>query len=308
MSDTTSSIAGASNHGLKGFNPSNYMDHLQSVSGGRKDDKVAKELAQDAIKYLSSIRLMNTTWQECFMNIQQLHSYIDCLEKKSGLTVGTIAEKIRRLKLCVEYTMLLHDEDTITQRCTRVLQQLSKWRSSLRRDIKQRKGEIRIKSKAEVGSATSPEGFLQSLKVREDVEQALQGSIGSKEYKLILAYISAHLIYHNAQRPGVVEYMQREEYENKEENTEGRYIIAVLHHKTSSSSGPAEIVITKEIDHLIERYLDDIRTHIIAQRESLRDRVFLTYSGNEFLKISETMRQVATCMAMHCPQQPSIAK
>ena len=60
----------------------------------------------------------------------------------------------------------------------------------------------------------------------------------------------------------------------------------------SSSSGPAEIVITKKIDKIIEGYLDDIRIHVIAQRESLRDRLFLTYTGNKFTKISEMMKQV----------------
>ena len=235
------------------------------------------------------------------MNVHHLHTYIDNLQKRLDLTAEMISEKIRRLKLCVEYTMLHHEDDTITQRCTWVLQQLSKWRSSLCREIKQRKGEIRVKSK--VRSATNPEGFLQSLKIQE-VKQTLQGSIGSctpKEYKLILAYISAHIIYRNAQRPGMVQYMKMKEYENKEENTEGKYIIAVLHHKTSSSSGSAEIVITKEIDKIIERYLDGIRIHVIVQRESLRDRFFLTYTGNEFTKISETMKQVANMYGYALP-------
>ena len=35
------------------------------------------------------------------MNVYCLHTYVDNLQKRSDLTAGTIAEKIRQLKLCV---------------------------------------------------------------------------------------------------------------------------------------------------------------------------------------------------------------
>ena len=53
----------------------------------------------------------------------------------------------------------------------------------------------------------------------------------------------------------MVQYMKIKEYRNKEECIEGKFVIDVLHDKTSSSSGPAEIVIGKEIDEIIEMYL-----------------------------------------------------
>ena len=62
----------------------------------------------------------------------------------------------------------------------------------------------------------------------DDVKEALQaGMIGkcSPQYKLLLAYMSAHLIYPNAQRPGVVQYMTIAEYQNKEENKKGTFLI-----------------------------------------------------------------------------------
>ena len=140
------------------------------------------------------------------MNVHCLRTYVDHLQERSSLTVGTIAEKIRRLKLCVEYAMFLHEDERTVQRCTRVLQQLTKWRCSLHKEIRQRKGETRVKSKAEVAQS-----FLNSLKVQEQVKQALQSSIVSscspQQFKFILAYVSAHMIYRNAQRTGVVQYM-----------------------------------------------------------------------------------------------------
>ena len=74
----------------------------------------------------------------------------------------------------------------------------------------------------------------------DDVKEALQaGMIGKcspQQYKLLLAYMSAHLIYPNAQRPGVVQYMTIAKYQNKEEHKQGTFLIKVLHHKTSSGN------------------------------------------------------------------------
>ena len=108
---------------------------------------------------MQKVPLLN--WEECFMNVHCVRTYVDHLQERSSLTVGTIAEKIRRLNWCVEYVVFLHKDERIIQRCTRVLQQLTKWRCSLRK-IRQQKWETRVKSKAEVAQS-----FLNSLKVQE---------------------------------------------------------------------------------------------------------------------------------------------
>ena len=59
-------------------------------------------------------------------------------------------------------------------------------------------------------------------------------------------------------------------------------------------------MIGKEIDEIIEMYLENIRIHVVPQRESLRERLFLTHTGNEFTKISKTMQQVANICDQIC--------
>jgi len=47
-----------------------------------------------------------------------------------------------------------------------------KWRASLCKEIKQHKGELRIQSRAEVGSASNPKSFLNSSKIKEGIRLA----------------------------------------------------------------------------------------------------------------------------------------
>ena len=68
---------------------------------------------------------------------------------------------------------------------------------SLRKEIQKRKTEMQIRSKTQVGSATSPEGFMSSTRILQDIIHMLENSknVSQQEHKLILAYIAAHIIY-----------------------------------------------------------------------------------------------------------------
>ena len=52
-------------------------------------------------------------------------------------------------------------------------------------------------AKTQVGSATSPEGFMSSTRILQDIIHMLENSknVSQQEHKLILAYIAAHIIY-----------------------------------------------------------------------------------------------------------------
>jgi len=263
---------------------------------------VVKEITSDAIKYLATTKT-SCSWEDCLLDVQSLRAYVDRLQQgPEQLTASTIAEKIRRLKLCVEYVAFLNEDNKRIQRCTRVLMHLTKLRTPLRKEIQQRKGELRIRSRAEVGSASNPKSFLNSPKIKEDIRLALDTTnCNTKQHKLILAYIAANIIYFNAQRPGVVQNMTIDEYNDKTEDSKGKYLVNVLHHKTSSSSGPAEIIIEKEVDVVIESYLHNIRQHITPKSERLSDRLFLTHTGNEYVKISENIKEIANAYGYDAP-------
>ena len=63
------------------------------------------------------------------------------------------------------------------------------------------------------------------------------------DHMLIISYIAAAIVFSNAQRPGVITIMTISEFQQRL-NINGKILIQVLHHKTASSMGPANIVIT----------------------------------------------------------------
>lgn len=131
-------------------------------------------------------------------------------------------EKIRRLRLCIEYIEFLNDEPQTTHRCTKVLYQLAKWRSSLHKELKQHRAELRIKSRVDVGCANNPHNFLNCTQIKDEIQQAFTSdNITPKQHTLIISFIAAKIIYGNSQRPGVVQNMSIEEYLNKEEESPG---------------------------------------------------------------------------------------
>ena len=89
-------------YSLKNFLPTEYAAYLCSVSGGKKEESVAKQLTSDAIKYLVNTPEdpSKTSWKDYFLDIHQLHTYIDSLQEgPEPLAAGTVKEKIRRLRL-----------------------------------------------------------------------------------------------------------------------------------------------------------------------------------------------------------------
>ena len=111
-------------------------------------------------------------------------------------------------------------------------------------------------------------------------------------YWLILCYMAASMIYQNAQRPGVVRHMKIKEFEQRQ-SKDDKVVITVLTHKTSASRGPANIVITTDLEEMICKYLKYIRRTITPQNNQLNENLFLTHTGGEFKKISEAIQSVA---------------
>ena len=76
--------------------------------------------------------------------------------------------------------------------------------------------------------------------------------ITSKQHMFVLAYLATCLIYKNAQRPGIVQKMTVDEFMNSEEAETNRHLIKVLHHKTVSARGSANLVLSGSVMTLMQ--------------------------------------------------------
>ena len=65
--------------------------------------------------------------------------------------------------------------------------------------------------------------------------------------------------------------------------------------------GEADIVIDKNTNAFIQKYLDNIRTKMVPSHNMFRKRLFLTHIINEYRKISQTIQEVASSYGYHVP-------
>ena len=93
---------------------------------------------------------------------------------------------------------------------------------------------------------------------------------------LIISYIAAAIVFSNAQRPGVITNMTISEFQQRL-NINGKILIQVLHHKTASSMGPANIVITPGQEKMMMQYLQLIRWKVVPQKDEFSNVFFLTH-------------------------------
>lgn len=148
-----------------------------------------------------------------------------------------------------------------------------------------------------MSTAESPCAFLENQNIIQSVNAILDTThetddISIEQYNLVIGFLAAKIIYTNAQRPGVVQYMEIEEFEAK--TKEGlMFVIHISHHKTATSHGPARVVINETTCEMLRKYYSHFRTRMVAKNEEFAKRFFLSASGSEFRKITETLQQLA---------------
>lgn len=124
----------------------------------------------------------------------------------------------------------------------------------------------------------------------------------------MLGYIAAAVIYTNAQRPSVIQYMEVNEYLNRVQTTK-REVIEVAKHKTGRYRGPAKLVIDEPFTKdLLERYHRNIRRQLTVASVALHNRFFLLHNGKEFRKVYEVMRSIAIQFGMDLPTPTTYRK
>ena len=156
----------------------------------------------------------------------------------------------------------------------------------------------------QVTIADDPLNFLSSTKVLKRVEQLLEiaktRKLVRQEIFVVVAYLAAHIIFKNGQRPGVVQRMAINEWTQRVEEDK-EWVIYVVEHKTTGSFGPAKVVISNSICSIMEQYFVHVRAKIIPKHPTFQNRFFLTNTGNEFSKVGERMKDTAKTFGLLLP-------
>ena len=271
-----------------------------------KDQEVANRIAIDVVKFFNSIP--NAKHTDIILNTSTLVEYIHTL-KERDLAPSTIIDKLRNLRLCIEYLStckLAIDSTTTSSKCEETIKWLQKRAKVLRKDVRMQQFSNAMKGENAVDNAGNPRDFWSNPDVKKEVYTILKKAetgdhLTNNEHSTVLAYLAAILIYKNSQRPGVVENMTIHEFQQRRDQGDGRVLIRVLKHKTSASTGPANIIINKNCEEVMCQYHDLIRSNIPAQNVASSKLLFLTSNGSSFKKISETIQKVAAAYSISVP-------
>ena len=90
----------------------------------------------------------------------------------------------------------------------------------------------------ERGRNDNQKDFWANADVKREVNNILKKTkttdLNNDEYTTVLAYLAAIIMYKNSQRPGVVENMTINEFQNRKDQDKGKVLARVLKHKTSA--------------------------------------------------------------------------
>jgi len=93
--------------------------------------------------------------------------------------------------------------------------------------------------------------------------------------------------------------MTVQEFNDRKETGEEQSLITVKEHKTATAQGPANIVISSEFEAMMLMYLNNVRVRVCARQ--FNARFFVTFTGNEFCKISEKIAYIAKHFNVQTP-------
>jgi len=305
------------------FNKDNFVQYLKGLCGGRRSDTTAQSAANSVQYFFTYKPYPQRSLCDIILNKTNIRDYVDHLEKVKVYAGSTIKERVVWLNDAINYLTEESDSSVkLHMRKEEIQKSIKTTTRALAKLIEDQRNQQARLSHAKVlcitintclryvvlkvNSEESATMLLDSKLLQQKVNEAIikakeRTNFTPKDHKLVLGYLAAQLIYTNAQRSGVVQYMTINEY-MKRQQLHDNTIIQVHKHKTSRRKGPAQIVINNSmvINHLNDYFLH-IRTPLRAANEELEERMFLMATGTEFRKVYETINNIAEQFDLSVP-------
>ena len=205
----------------------------------------------------------------------------------------TVLSDAMLIRCAIDYVVYEQSEEVSHStliKCEQVKERLKKWGKAFTKDIKKQRNQYALKCSHEVcnhlaivtllmlnhasklvhhnpqvTTADDPLNFMNSTKVLKRVEQLLEIAKARKrvwqEIFVVVAYLAAHIIFKNGQRPGVVQRMAINEWTQRVEEDK-EWVIYVVERKTTGLLGPAKTFISNSVCSLMEQYFVHVRAKI----------------------------------------------
>ena len=271
------------------FDFHDFQLHLQGLAGGDRNEATAKAMVADVQRFFEKVssKSKDSPLTNKLLSIKNIENYYTSL-KQADKAATTIAEKLRRIREAVRFVQMgLKDSDsTLYMKAQRVIDFISNSTKKMAKPIKLQRQKHALRMANELATMDDPYDMLRSTALKGKVKESilkLQKEYAKDEAKLLTAYSAAHALYKNSHRSGVIENIKIAEYHQKFTNEDGKFVIQCADHKTGSD-GPAQLVLDKNTNHLIDKYYHLVRKKI-TPNPGCESLLFLTTNGCKYTQV-----------------------
>jgi len=115
------------------------MDYLTSYAGGKKKPKLAKPIVAEIVKFYQQFK-QEPNYYDTLLNMKNLTSYLQVIGEERVLCATTIAEKLRRFQIAIDYINFKENstesDESFYTRCQKLKASLAKWGKGLKKEKK----------------------------------------------------------------------------------------------------------------------------------------------------------------------------
>lgn len=269
-----------------------YYHYLQSLSGKALSHRHSEQHVRQVYLMLTAIDprgvdIIAITDSQGSRVWQWAKPLLEEKKKRPGTIISylTSLEKFFKFAEDVQHDRnpLYYLEKQIIESIKRVISNISAWRSVVRKQYKTDEWRRQLR---EMRERVRPDDIVDldetepAKNAKDLLEKAPYKQLTPSDYCVVRDYLIASLEMQNGQRPGPLETIIMEDYNNTEvDPVSGTTTIYAPDHKTSTS-GPAPISMSKALSKKMATYVQHVRTIF----NNPDDALFLTESGRQFEK------------------------
>ena len=139
----------------------------------------------------------------------------------------------------------------------------------------------KLKNPEDIKHFDTSEVARNAVKIIGEFQDNPDAPLTTSQYTLVRDYLMTMICIDNGSRSGPISNMTLEEFSNcsKEED---HFVVRVKKHKTFSTHGPANLVLTSSLHEYLKIFINIFRSQIAAVDSTPKSTVFLSWRGTPF--------------------------
>ena len=279
-----------------------FEEWLQGPDGGRKEERVARQCSRHIEMVVEYIDKENRDLTNILHKRTLRDKWLTEFEKEKR--PGTVKSYLASLN---HFYIFLKCEnppqiDATEEMLSRLSAQVKLWNKSFQRLVKDRFWEKRLEDINNLKTPEQVKGFdvssvaRSAVKVIGDYQDLTSVAVPSQvEYTLVRDYLLTLLCINNGSQAGVLANMTLGEF-CKAQEEDGSFVIKIRKHKTFTTHGHANIVLSPSLHQWMNIFVSKFRNSLENAPTQDTAEVFLTLNSQP-MRPSAVGSQIGSCWA-----------